>query len=150
MTYAEKLKHPKWQKKRLQVLNKYGFMCNMCWDDETELHVHHKSYLPNTDPWDYPITNFQVLCKNCHCIVEWAKQEGAEIITIASSGSELKFYKALVYNKNETYSLWVYNYSKELNFLSGIPISHIEELLPYMKKHKNKHGKNKINQTGVL
>jgi len=29
-TYAEKLKHPLWQRKRLEILNRDGFKCAQC------------------------------------------------------------------------------------------------------------------------
>ena len=53
MTYSEKLKHPKWQKKRLQILSRDKFTCKKCGDTETQLHVHHKEYISGNDPWDY-------------------------------------------------------------------------------------------------
>lgn len=68
MTYSEKLKSPKWQKKRLEVLNRDDFTCTLCGDTESTLHIHHKSYKKNTEPWDYELDNFQTLCEVCHDI----------------------------------------------------------------------------------
>lgn len=51
-TYADKLKHPKWQKRRLEVLSKADWKCELCSDDETELHVHHLEY--TGEPWEAP------------------------------------------------------------------------------------------------
>ena len=68
--YAKKLKHPKWQKKRLQILNRDKFTCKMCGDTETTLHVHHKYYVSGNDPWDYPNTALVTLCEHCHKEVE--------------------------------------------------------------------------------
>ena len=30
------------------------------------LHVHHKQYLPQRDPWEYPIEHLITYCENCH------------------------------------------------------------------------------------
>jgi hypothetical protein len=66
MTYSEKLKDPRWQKKRLEVLQRDGFTCCDCSDTKKTLHVHHKSYSKGRDPWDYPDDNFSTLCEDCH------------------------------------------------------------------------------------
>lgn len=44
-SYSEKLKDPRWQKKRLEVMESNEFCCEMCGDNESTLHVHHKEYL---------------------------------------------------------------------------------------------------------
>lgn len=71
MTYAEKLKDPRWQKKRLEILQRDGFSCQFCGDTETELHVHHKEY--SGEPWEADNDNLQTLCKHCHSCVEQMK-----------------------------------------------------------------------------
>ena len=65
-TYVELLKDPRWQKKRLEVLNSNGWACEECSDSQSELHVHHGVYIPDNPPWDYPDSLFHCLCKNCH------------------------------------------------------------------------------------
>ena len=54
MTYSEKLKDPRWQRKRLEVLNRANFSCEKCQDHASTLHVHHKYYVSNRLPWEYP------------------------------------------------------------------------------------------------
>ena len=70
MTYAEKLKDPRWQKKRLQLFEAAGWACESCETKEVTLHVHHKYYRKGASPWDYPDDALQVLCKDCHLRVE--------------------------------------------------------------------------------
>jgi len=66
MTYAEKLKDPRWQKKRLEVLERDEWMCQKCFDNESTLYIHHKYYEKGRDPWDYPMEAFLTLCESCH------------------------------------------------------------------------------------
>lgn len=53
-SYIELLKHPKWQKKRLEVLKLAGFQCENCGSEEETLHIHHAYYEKGLAPWDYP------------------------------------------------------------------------------------------------
>jgi hypothetical protein len=66
MTYSEKLKDPRWQKKRLEVFERDEWTCQKCFDGESTLHVHHLTYEKGKDPWDYDIDNFITLCAECH------------------------------------------------------------------------------------
>lgn len=63
--YAEKLKDPRWQKRRLEVLGRDEFTCQHCFDSESTLHVHHRAY-GNGDPWDVPDCYLVTLCAECH------------------------------------------------------------------------------------
>jgi hypothetical protein len=65
-SYFEKLKDPRWQKKRLEVLSHHEFACQKCGDSESPLHVHHKEYFKDRDPWDYELDQLTVLCDSCH------------------------------------------------------------------------------------
>lgn len=65
-TYFEKLKDPRWQKKRLEVLDKAGFCCEVCGDDSQTMHVHHKQYFKGREPWEYEATQLSALCESCH------------------------------------------------------------------------------------
>lgn len=65
MTYSEKLKDPRWQKKRLEILNRDEFKCQHCLDEESTLNVHHISYSEG-EPWEIENKLLLTLCKNCH------------------------------------------------------------------------------------
>lgn len=65
-TYSEKLLNPKWQKKRLEILQRDNFTCKLCGDTENTLNVHHKYYDFNKQPWDYNDDVLITLCKDCH------------------------------------------------------------------------------------
>lgn len=64
--YSQKLKDPRWQKKRLEILERDEWTCQRCFDTESTLAVHHRKYLPNTNPWEYPDDLLITLCENCH------------------------------------------------------------------------------------
>lgn len=64
--YSEKLKDPRWQKKRLLMLQSANFRCQSCGETEDTLHVHHVYYEKDRDPWDYPNEVYMVLCDKCH------------------------------------------------------------------------------------
>ncbi len=64
--YSKLLKDPRWQKKRLKILERDNFVCQKCYDGETTLHVHHLKYKKGKMPWDYSDKSLITLCKNCH------------------------------------------------------------------------------------
>lgn len=66
MRYAEKLKDPRWQKKRLEILDRDCWHCGECGDANSTLHVHHGAYFSGVAPWDYPEDTLFTLCENCH------------------------------------------------------------------------------------
>ena len=66
MNYSEQLKHPKWQRKRLEILERDDFQCQCCFDREIELAVHHKRYVDKKMVWEYDNRDLISLCKDCH------------------------------------------------------------------------------------
>jgi hypothetical protein len=64
--YSEKLKDPRWQKKRLEILNRDNWECQQCGDSESSLVVHHLRYIPNHEPWEYSPHQLLTLCESCH------------------------------------------------------------------------------------
>ncbi len=65
-TYAEKLRDPRWQKLRLEILTRDEWKCLRCGDGSKSLHVHHGYYARQTDPWDYDPTLLFTFCEECH------------------------------------------------------------------------------------
>lgn len=79
-TYYQKLKDPRWQRRRLQIFERDEFKCRSCGcgidesPESVQLHVHHLRYEKNTDPWDYPSGDLLTLCNDCHeCAEEIVK-----------------------------------------------------------------------------
>jgi hypothetical protein len=66
LSYSKKLKDPRWQKKRLEILERDRWACRECLDEEKTLHVHHLIYLSGFDPWEIPDGFLLTLCEDCH------------------------------------------------------------------------------------
>ena len=64
--YAAKLRDPRWQKKRLEIFERDNWTCQECGATQETLAVHHKVYLPNTEPWDYENDLLITFCESCH------------------------------------------------------------------------------------
>ncbi len=71
--YSRKLANPKWQKKRLKILNRDKFTCKLCNDQDTELQVHHLKYTVD-EPHLEPEINLITYCDDCHRLVESIKK----------------------------------------------------------------------------
>lgn len=71
MGYTEKLKDPRWQRKRLEILQRDNFSCTCCGDNKSTLHVHHVKY--NGEPWEVDSSLLITLCSECHLIHEFYK-----------------------------------------------------------------------------
>lgn len=66
MTYADKLKDPRWQKKRLKVFERDNWKCRFCGNTDRNLQIHHTRYFPEFEPWDYESQYLITLCNKCH------------------------------------------------------------------------------------
>ena len=65
-TYSEKLKDPRWQRRRLEKLNASDWKCDKCSTPHVTLHVHHIKYTKGREPWEYADDELRVLCAPCH------------------------------------------------------------------------------------
>ena len=93
MAYSEKLKDPRWQKKRLEVLEADNFTCKCCGETTIELHVHHFIYNNKTgNPWDVDKCDLITLCKDCHYLYETNLPEVLdEILVVLQSATNGKY-----------------------------------------------------------
>lgn len=78
-TYSEKLQDPRWQKKRLEILERDCWQCVYCQDKESTLHVHHLKY--KGAPYEADNADLETVCKYCHRLIEYYKNfEGVKFI----------------------------------------------------------------------
>lgn len=64
--YSQKLRDPRWQKKRLEIMQRDKFTCQECLDDASTLNVHHCYYEKGKSPWEYDDGSLITLCETCH------------------------------------------------------------------------------------
>lgn len=55
---------PRWQKLRLETMQRDGWKCVACRRTDRPLHVHHKRYRGRV--WESPPQDLQTLCEDCH------------------------------------------------------------------------------------
>ncbi len=89
--YTEKLADPRWQKKRLEILERDEWSCRWCGDSKSELHVHHLVYRKGLQPWDVKNGDLLTLCRTCH-EVEAPKRQAAALYLVASILRERDIY----------------------------------------------------------
>jgi hypothetical protein len=85
MEYSDKLKSPKWQKKRLQILERDNWQCQYCKDTETQLQVHHLKY--TKEPWDANKEDLITTCSDCHALISTCDFKFNSIIKMKLSKS---------------------------------------------------------------
>jgi len=98
-TYLEQLRDPRWQKRRLEILERDEFQCQNCGSEDSELQIHHLAYRQNTAPWDYENNELITLCKDCHSentkelneAIEFLRKNSFAIEIISQLNAILKF-----------------------------------------------------------
>lgn len=103
MSYYEKLKHPRWQRKRLEILNRDNFKCTRCNSSELTLHVHHIKYFKG-EPWDTPNEYLTTLCFLCHKLEEGLKDAPQDLLKAFDSNgwsNENMYALSLLIETNE-------------------------------------------------
>jgi len=95
MNYKEKLKDQWWVDRSKEIKKRDHHTCQRCGTQTHLLNVHHKYYMPNTDPWDYPDEALITWCRKCH------KEQ--TIYDILSELNSLFIERMLVYKTNINY-----------------------------------------------
>src|SRR5687767_732853 len=80
--YSELLRDPRWQKKRLQILERENWTCETCGATDQELHVHHGYYERDKMPWDYHDDTLHCLCWECHSLAEMQRKISAHLMSL--------------------------------------------------------------------
>ena len=63
--WKDQYKHPLWQKKRLQIMQRDGFHCMICGNSERQLHIHHNRY-DHKLIWKCRSDSMITVCSECH------------------------------------------------------------------------------------
>lgn len=64
--WLQQLRDPRWQKKRLIILERDGWKCQECGATDKNLQVDHLIYAPTGRPWDVEDKDLRTLCDGCH------------------------------------------------------------------------------------
>lgn len=64
--YGARLRDPRWQKLRLEIMQRDEFKCRQCGASDKTLNAHHSYYDFGADPWEYAPDSIITLCEECH------------------------------------------------------------------------------------
>jgi hypothetical protein len=139
--YLKKLKDPRWQKKRLEIMKRDEWKCRFCGDKSTTLNIHHLEY--KGEPWESPNEKLITVCEDCHEIIEILKSslsdteiENIKIIKhidnydISSKMiAVFNIKQNIIISKNKNGSVVVFNMNDKL-------ISKLSQIISIYKSHK--------------
>jgi hypothetical protein len=89
LTYSEQLRHPNWQRKRLEVMEAAGFQCEECGADDVTLNVHHRRYVKGRMVWEYEGRDLACLCEDCHA-EEHVHRELLDLLLVAGGRAAVR------------------------------------------------------------
>lgn len=113
--YSEMLKSPLWQKRRLQMLEKAGWKCELCQRKEKTLHVHHLIYRAGHLAWEYEDKELVVLCECCHETVHERDLTGSMVLLLISVFKAGARHAVRLMNTEDDGSEELLDYLKALN-----------------------------------
>jgi hypothetical protein len=93
--WYEQLRDPRWQKLRLEVMQRDDFQCQQCGHKDKPLNVHHLRYIRGYKAWDYDPIELRCLCEDCHA--GWHELKDAMEAEVASMECRLSLEHALSY-----------------------------------------------------
>lgn len=65
-SYEQQLLTDQWQAKRKEALKADRYTCQVCFQKNKQLDVHHKKYIPGRLAWEYETRELITLCHDCH------------------------------------------------------------------------------------
>lgn len=97
LPYGVLLLTQEWQRRRFQILERDRFGCRECSETQNtvglhRLHVHHRYYVLDKSPWQYPDEALTTLCSQCHFEyheghrVPWFVEKDGQNVPIQSVG----------------------------------------------------------------
>jgi hypothetical protein len=138
--YSDLLKDPRWQKKRLEILQRDNFKCMLCGDETTSLNIHHKEYVNDKKPWEYENITLITICENCHYIVKLAKKENIDfsdrfiLKTKSENGSK---DTAFFISDNNSFHFIALDKNGEFYYNIFLGKKAIDSLIVFLSKIKN-------------
>jgi 5-methylcytosine-specific restriction endonuclease McrA len=99
LTYKEQLKDGRWQRKRLEIMERDGFKCRCC-KSTNDLTVHHLYYLPNTLLWEYENEGMVTICKTDHDKITFELAKLGGLVAFKILTGEFDLFNELDYRKD--------------------------------------------------
>lgn len=127
--YSELLKDPRWQRKRLEVMNRDHWRCRSCGTTTRNLQVDHKHYERDRPPWEIASEHLWTLCDDCHRRVTVTRREAhylvneLEISDLVRVCADLRSFVGLP--KNERFE-WAQRFIESARHTDGV--RHDEEV----------------------
>jgi hypothetical protein len=135
-SYYELLKHPQWQKRRLEILDRAAFRCDNCGSVEKTLHVHHCFYEKGKKPWEYPDTALRCFCEDCHQKAEDRRLALGQMLSLTSIDDEVYGYALGAFAFEEQDELIdIPNYEIASGVADYWGVSTEDCLLPHLMSH---------------
>ena len=88
-TYWEKLRDPRWQKRRLEIMQRDDFTCRMCSAQSETLHVHHLRYSRGSDPWESADRSLITVCESCHAALHDLQFGSSVLESLVAGGADI-------------------------------------------------------------
>ena len=143
-TYSQKLQDPRWQKKRLEIMQRDNFTCQACGDTESELHVHHKQYTTDL-PQNELSENLITYCCVCHDVIHYTKNHIIDIdndyfmhnIVVKNFKSSVGVFSIIYSNSYVHLIARFFNHVPEYSII-GFTNIYTQELIDFLQSQINK------------
>jgi len=139
--YSEKLKDQRWIALRDEILVRDGNSCQIC-GATNNLHVHHKYYLNDKDPWEYPYQALITLCGLCHKVQHSVGTEDVFKQRVSNMTNDYMF--AFTKSVMELHPLFIVRFNSLPLPEKKMFLRFFNEVLKYYKD--NNHGEMYINE----
>lgn len=139
-SYSEKLQDPRWQRKRLEIMDRDGYKCRECQSTEKTQTVRHAYYKKGCEPWEYPNESLQTVCMDCHKKRDEAEHRLLRVVAESRMDEIIRFCdfcdSISEFDENNGPLGTVKNWAKEhkdqyeADLLVEFKLAHGEELFP--------------------
>jgi len=118
-SYYELLKDPRWQRKRLEVMQRDEFRCAECGNHVKTLNVHHIRYRRGKKPWEYDDGDLVTLCEDCHKQQTKLRERLEATLDPSMLGHLVGYATGLQFSREETDAALIESYEEAVGFVAG-------------------------------
>lgn len=139
MDYKEQIKSPLWQKRRLEILSRDNFTCQICGCKDKTLHVHHTTYLNGKMIWEYPDNMLITMCEDCHKKEHQLRYENIKVLEDFRKLGVTNHEISLLLNSSLEAFMAGYHFQLDslTDFLLSISDSGYNYIYPLAKRREN-------------